>query len=36
MSDSEILADRMLRPGLARLSKAAAIAVAQFIGREAQ
>ena len=36
MSDSEILADRMLRPGLARLSKAAAIAAVQFIGREAQ
>ena len=36
MPDSEIFADRMRRPGLARLSKAAAIAAAQFIGRAAQ
>ena len=33
MSDSELFADRMLSPGLARVSEAAAIAAAQLIGR---
>ena len=33
MSDSELFADRMLSPGRARVSEAAAIAAAQLIGR---
>ena len=33
MSDSEVFADRMLSPGLARVSEAAAIAAARLIGR---
>lgn len=33
MSDSELFADRMLSPGLARVSEAAAIAAARLIGR---
>ena len=33
MADSERFADRMLSPGLARMSEAAAIAAAQLIGR---
>ena len=33
MSDSELFADRMLSPGRARVSEAAAIAAARLIGR---
>ena len=33
MSDSELFADRMLSPGLARMSETAAIAAARLIGR---
>ena len=33
MSESELFADRMLSPGLARMSEAAAIAAARLIGR---